>query len=111
MTTNLGPLQKPNVNMGSQSQEKRVEAITGAPSGQMSSDSKQVSLLADAEMVNKDPNQAQTEADEITYPTGIRLVLLAGASILGVFLISLDQVRPSRIPWLPFVCLHRNRLF
>ena len=29
-------------------------------------------------------------ADE--YPHGIRLVLLAGASIMGVFLISLDQV-------------------
>lgn len=28
------------------------------------------------------------------YPTGVRLVLLAGASIMGVFLISLDQVRP-----------------
>lgn len=26
------------------------------------------------------------------YPTGLRLVLLAGASIMGVFLISLDQV-------------------
>lgn len=25
------------------------------------------------------------------YPTGLRLVLLAGASIMGVFLISLDQ--------------------
>jgi hypothetical protein len=28
----------------------------------------------------------------LEYPTGLRLVLLAGASILGVFLISLDQV-------------------
>lgn len=27
------------------------------------------------------------------YPHGIRLILLAGASIMGVFLISLDQVR------------------
>ena len=26
------------------------------------------------------------------YPTGLRLVLLAGASMIGVFLISLDQV-------------------
>jgi hypothetical protein len=30
------------------------------------------------------------------YPTGLRLVLLAGASIMGVFLISLDQVCTSR---------------
>ena len=29
------------------------------------------------------------------YPTGLRLVLLAGASIMGVFLISLDQVSSS----------------
>jgi MFS family permease len=29
------------------------------------------------------------------YPTGLRLVLLAGASIMGVFLISLDQVSNS----------------
>ncbi|KXX75974.1 putative HC-toxin efflux carrier TOXA [Madurella mycetomatis] len=32
-------------------------------------------------------------ADE--YPTGMRLVLLAGASIMGVFLISLDQARQT----------------
>jgi hypothetical protein len=32
---------------------------------------------------------------KVSYPTGLRLVLLAGASIMGVFLISLDQVSSS----------------
>ena len=35
--------------------------------------------------------QAETFADE-QYPHGLKLVLLAGASIVAVFLISLDQV-------------------
>ncbi|KAJ8127255.1 hypothetical protein O1611_g6382 [Lasiodiplodia mahajangana] len=35
--------------------------------------------------------QSPKSEDVGEYPTGIRLVLLAGASILGVFLISLDQ--------------------
>ena len=36
-----------------------------------------------------DSNQADAEDQ---YPHGLRLFLLAGASIMGVFLISLDQV-------------------
>ncbi|RYP42279.1 hypothetical protein DL767_000443 [Monosporascus sp. MG133] len=35
--------------------------------------------------------QAVAATKEDGYPTGLRLVLLAGASIIGVFLISLDQ--------------------
>ncbi|CAG9992930.1 unnamed protein product [Clonostachys byssicola] len=35
---------------------------------------------------------ARVQADTVNqYPTGLRLILLAGASIMGVFLISLDQ--------------------
>ena len=34
-------------------------------------------------------------AGEDEYPIGLLLVLLAGASMMGVFLISLDQVRRS----------------
>ncbi|KAI1163289.1 MFS gliotoxin efflux transporter glia [Nemania serpens] len=35
--------------------------------------------------------ESPTPKEVLEYPTGIRLFLLAGASILGVFLISLDQ--------------------
>ncbi|KAI0111125.1 MFS gliotoxin efflux transporter glia [Nemania sp. FL0031] len=38
-----------------------------------------------------DSQQSSNSEDTVEYPTGLRLVLLAGASILGVFLISLDQ--------------------
>jgi hypothetical protein len=44
---------------------------------------------------NSDTDQtgASEEADpEAEYPQGLKLVLLAGASVMGVFLISLDQV-------------------
>jgi MFS transporter, DHA2 family, glioxin efflux transporter len=41
-----------------------------------------------------DTNQSGESTFE-KYPTGMRFVLLAGASIMGVFLISLDQVRTS----------------
>ena len=36
------------------------------------------------------PTETDTPMDE--YPTGVRLVLLVGAVVLSVFLISLDQV-------------------
>ena len=39
-----------------------------------------------------DSSEAETEEPRSLYPTGIKLYLLAGASIAGVFLISLDQV-------------------
>jgi hypothetical protein len=50
-----------------------------------------------------DQSVAAGGADE--YPTGLRLVLLAGASIMGVFLISLDQVSSSGscVLSLPFI--------
>jgi len=45
-----------------------------------------IALKEDAPSDHSDP--------EDMYPHGIRLYLLAGASIAAVFLISLDQVRP-----------------
>lgn len=45
---------------------------------------------------NRDSSQSRGQALEAEqYPTGFRMVLLAGASIMGVFLISLDQVSGS----------------
>jgi hypothetical protein len=39
---------------------------------------------------------AEPQNDSEAYSTGFRMWLLAGASIFGVFLISLDQVRLAR---------------
>ena len=45
-----------------------------------------------SESDSEQPRQAVAAVSADEYPTGLRLVLLAGASIMGVFLISLDQV-------------------
>lgn len=42
-----------------------------------------------------EPNQGGQVDTEDQYPHGLRLFLLGGASILGIFLISLDQVNTN----------------
>lgn len=44
---------------------------------------------------NDEPGEKVALAGGDEYPVGLRLVLLAGASMMGVFLISLDQVSSS----------------
>ena len=42
--------------------------------------------------VTKEPDSSNHEASADEYPHGLRLFLLAGASIMAVFLVSLDLV-------------------
>lgn len=46
---------------------------------------------------NSDANEMQQQVKAEEYPHGIRLYLLVGASLSGIFLISLDQVRNSMV--------------
>lgn len=46
----------------------------------------------DRQSNQSDQGEIASGGNDYPYPTGFRLALLAGASIMGVFLISLDQV-------------------
>ena len=54
------------------------------------------------EKVDGEKNISETKTtssatlDDTQYPQGLKFVLLAGASIIAVFLIALDQVRKHR---------------
>lgn len=63
------------------------EATKSSPSSQSLTEKTSPQVITDIQ------SSVDTGADAVDeYPHGIRLVLLAGASIMGVFLISLDQV-------------------
>lgn len=74
----------------------REMGLTEAPmSIEHGSESPETSTLNDEKVPkaidkNSDSNGKEPGGDE--YPHGLRFLLLAGSSIIGVFLISLDQV-------------------
>lgn len=78
--------------MGLAHEESKNETDTVVLSDRVSNNS-QKDASSGHEKHEESENKEVTTNDKIMYPTGIRLVLLAGASIMGVFLISLDQVR------------------
>lgn len=55
-------------------------------------DTSEVNKVGDGESAQ--PEKAAQDMNEDQYPHGLKLVLLAGASIIAVFLIALDQVSP-----------------
>ncbi|KAK7751747.1 hypothetical protein SLS62_006232 [Diatrype stigma] len=77
--------------MDSASEEKKKDTEAAALSDRNSNTSQQASNSAGNKTSEEDGKNEAPSADDIDYPTGIRLFLLAGASIMGVFLISLDQ--------------------
>ena len=52
---------------------------------------------------DKDREQSTNGVTENQYPHGLKLVALAGASVVSIFLIALDQVRPLVLPTIPLL--------
>ena len=84
----LAPIQ----NTERKSYNSAIMAVTRA-SNSSSVSQEQIEKPSSQSIEGSQPlgSKSTDEADD-AYPHGIRLVLLAGASIMGVFLISLDQV-------------------
>lgn len=84
--------------MGAKDEAKLTEKTVMRPSPTDSSDNSGGEFSSSMSEKSDSPVNVSSNKDVSEYPTGMRLVLLAGASIMGVFLIALDQVSP--VQWL-----------
>lgn len=79
--------------MSAKGEAKIRETTVMRPSPTDSSDNSGGEFSSSMSEKSFSPVNVSSKKEVSEYPTGMRLVLLAGASIMGVFLIALDQVR------------------
>lgn len=78
--------------MGAKEEAKVREKTVMKSSPTDSSDNSGGEFSSSMSEKSDSPVNVSSKKEMSEYPTGMRLVLLAGASIMGVFLIALDQV-------------------
>lgn len=88
---NLASLSPTHQTFASEVEEKASEA--GGMKNHSTLDAPDVKNAGDTDSKPSEQSPQETSKDE--YPHGLQLVLLAGASLVAVFLIALDQVRIS----------------